>query len=294
MITIIRMRKIYLLLATIFVAGLAQAQLTGTKNIPGDYPDLNAAITDLNVQGVGAGGVIFNVLPGNAQTAPAGGYVIGGAGSNILITGTFPTSLANNVQINGNGNTVTASAALTVGSLTDAIFKLVGADYIGIQGFVMIENPLNTVNTPAASNTMTEWGIALLYVSTTDGSQNNAFASNSICRIKASPRKYPFSRARRNTGPTSINPALTASSIGAAPGRWISPSDSASTASVMNADSNKAVGRCRSSTPASAINGPLSATMHCIELIQFLPDFVGIVADSGHFPHGAGLQEFGQ
>ncbi|MBK9449281.1 MAG: HYR domain-containing protein [Bacteroidetes bacterium] len=174
------MRKIYLLLATIFFAGLAQAQLTGTKNIPGDYPDLNAAITDLNVQGVGAGGVIFNVLPGNAQTAPAGGYVIGGAGSNILITGTFPTSLANNVQINGNGNTVTASAALTVGSLTDAIFKLVGADYIGIQGFVMIENPLNTVNTPAASNTMTEWGIALLYVSTTDGSQNNAFASNSI------------------------------------------------------------------------------------------------------------------
>lgn len=27
---------------------------------------------------------------------------------------------------------------------------------------------------------MTVWGIALLYVSTTDGSQNNAFASNSI------------------------------------------------------------------------------------------------------------------
>lgn len=146
MITIIRMRKIYLLLATIFFAGLAQAQLTGTKNIPGDYPDLNAAITDLNVQGL-VRGVIFNVLPGNAQTAPAGGYVIGGAGSNILITGTFPTSLANNVQINGNGNTVTASAACTVGSFSGCDLKLVGADYVGIQGFVMIENPLNTVNT---------------------------------------------------------------------------------------------------------------------------------------------------
>lgn len=35
------------------------SQLTGTKNIPGDYATLQAAITALNTSGVGAGGVIF-------------------------------------------------------------------------------------------------------------------------------------------------------------------------------------------------------------------------------------------
>jgi hypothetical protein len=68
-----------------------QAQLTGIKNIPGDYATLAAAITDLNAQGVGAGGVTFNVLAGNPQSVPAGGYVIGGVGSAIL-TGANATS----------------------------------------------------------------------------------------------------------------------------------------------------------------------------------------------------------
>ena len=57
------------------------AQLTGTKNIPGDYATLAAAITDLNTEGVGAGGVTLNLIAGNPPTAPAGGYVVGGLGS---------------------------------------------------------------------------------------------------------------------------------------------------------------------------------------------------------------------
>jgi len=60
------------------------APLTGTKNIPGDYATLSLAITDLNTQGVGAGGVIINMLSGNPETAPSGGYVIGGVGSLVL------------------------------------------------------------------------------------------------------------------------------------------------------------------------------------------------------------------
>src|SRR5687768_8718662 len=54
--------------------------LSGTYNIPGDYATLTAAMTDVNTQGVG-GPVMFNVIAGNSQTAPAGGYVIGGTGS---------------------------------------------------------------------------------------------------------------------------------------------------------------------------------------------------------------------
>ena len=146
------MKKFYSLLFAALTCFVVNAQLTGTKNIPGDYPDLATAISTLNTQGVGAGGVTLNLVASNPQTAPAGGYVIGGTGSLVLTT----TSAANPVIIQGNGNTITASAALTAGALNDAIFKLVGADYITISGFTLQENPANTT-TASATNNMTEW-----------------------------------------------------------------------------------------------------------------------------------------
>ncbi|HEY0544516.1 MAG TPA: VCBS repeat-containing protein [Pyrinomonadaceae bacterium] len=148
--------------------------LTGTKNIPGDYTDLTAAIADLNLNGVGAGGVTFNVTA--AQTAPAGGYVIGGAGSAVLTT----SSAANPIVFTGNGNTITAFTPQTVGNINDAIIKLVGADFVTIQGFTLQENPLNTTSATAATNNMTEFGVALFYVTTTDGAQSNTIQNNTI------------------------------------------------------------------------------------------------------------------
>lgn len=162
------------------LASTAWAQLTGTRLVPGDYPTLADAIADLNAQGVGAGGVTISVQPGNPETAPAGGYVIGGAGSALLAT----SSAANPVVVQGGGNTITASGALTAGSLTDAIFKLIGADFVTVTGFTMQENPANTT-TAAATNNMTEWGVALLHVSTTDGAQNNTIQDNTISLNRA-------------------------------------------------------------------------------------------------------------
>src|SRR5690349_4493233 len=69
--------KIISLIFTLFLVQSANAQLTGTINVPGSYATLAAAITALNTQGVGAGGVTINLLAGNPQTASAGGYVIG-------------------------------------------------------------------------------------------------------------------------------------------------------------------------------------------------------------------------
>jgi len=146
----------------------ADAQITGIKNIPGDYPTLAAAVTDLNTQGVGAGGVTLNLLAGNPQTAPAGGYSITAGGS-----------LANPVLLEGNGNTITASGSLVAGDLTDAIIEIVGGDFITIQNFTLQENAANTVTT-AGSNTMTEWGVALLYATTTNGAQNNTVRNCTI------------------------------------------------------------------------------------------------------------------
>jgi hypothetical protein len=63
------MKKFYLaILAMVFVF-CAQAQLTGTKTIPGDYASIAAAVTDLNAQGVGAGGVIFQVNANHTETS---------------------------------------------------------------------------------------------------------------------------------------------------------------------------------------------------------------------------------
>lgn len=157
-----------LLLAVIVVTNKSYAQLTGTKNIPGDYADLATAITDLNTVGVGAGGVTINLLAGNPQTAPAGGYVITASGT-----------LADQITFTGNGNTVTASNALVAGQLFDGIIKIVGGDFITIQGFTLNEDAANTI-TAAGTNNMTEWGVALLYASTTNGCQNVSILNNTI------------------------------------------------------------------------------------------------------------------
>lgn len=146
----------------------AFAQVSGTKNIPGDYATLAAAITDVNGNGVGAGGVTLNLLAGNPQTTPVGGY-------SITATGT----VADPIAITCNGNTITAFTPQTPGALNDAIFKLIGADYVTIDGCSMTENAANTTAV-AGSNNMTEWGIALLYASTTDGAQNATLQGNTI------------------------------------------------------------------------------------------------------------------
>ena len=71
------MKKVYLLLLTILFAATINAQVTGTKTIGVDYPTIAAAISALNTQGVGAGGATINVPAGYAETAPAGGYLLG-------------------------------------------------------------------------------------------------------------------------------------------------------------------------------------------------------------------------
>ena len=164
------MKKLFTLVLCLLTINIVFGQpLTGVKNIPGDYATLSGAITDLNTQGVGAGGVTINLISGNNQTAPAGGYSI------TTLTG----SSVNPIVIEGNGNIITAFSPQVTGQKYDAIFKIIGGDYISIQGFTMQENAGNTVAT-VASNTMTEFGVALFAASTTDGAQNNTIQNNTI------------------------------------------------------------------------------------------------------------------
>ena len=66
----------------------------------------------------------------------------------------------------------------------------------------MQENAANAT-TAAASNNMTEWGVALLHVSVTDGAQNNTIQGNSIS----------LNRTYRNTFGIYSNGRHTATSI---------------------------------------------------------------------------------
>ena len=119
------------ILSMFLFAQTSFAQLTGTKTIPGDYATITAAVTDLNTQGVGSGGVTFNVAAGYTEsttadiiitaTGSAGNAIIfqkSGAGANPLITRTDAGT----------------NATSTLGGLGDAIIRLDGTDYITFDG----------------------------------------------------------------------------------------------------------------------------------------------------------------
>lgn len=160
--------------ATFNFCGPASGPLpAGNYAIPGCFATVAAAVSYINTNGVtGTGNVQFDVAAGYTETVPAGG---------IAITATGTATLGIKFVKSGVGANpaFTASAALTAGALNDAIFKLIGSDYITIDGFTLQENAANTT-TAAATNNMTEWGVALLYTSTTDGAQNNTIQNNTI------------------------------------------------------------------------------------------------------------------
>ncbi len=145
--------------------GHAQVTTNGGSGLNPTYPSLASAITALN--GATITSPVAITLTGN-ETAPAGGYVITAEGSSTNV-----------ITISGSTSTITAPTPQTSGALNDAIFKLVGADWVIIQNFTMTENAANTT-TAAGTNNMTEWGVALLYASATNGAQNNIIQNNTI------------------------------------------------------------------------------------------------------------------
>lgn len=151
----------------IFVAMPSMAQVTTNSGsgLAASYPSLADAITALNAATISSPVTI--TLSGN-ETAPAGGYVITASGD-----------ATNTITIQGSSSTITAGIQ-TAGIQHDAIFKIVGGDYITLQNFTMQENAGNTVVTPIGSQTMTEFGVAIYLASATNGAQNNTIQNNTI------------------------------------------------------------------------------------------------------------------
>ena len=166
------MKNFYLVISFLFICHTGFGQLSGIKTIPGDYPTISAAITALNAQGVGSGGVTFNIAAGYTETA-----------ANLIITATG--TLANPIlfQKSGSGADPLITATAGVSTTLDGIIILKGIDYITFNG-IDLKDPVTNV-TPT---TQMEWGYALLKNSATDGCQNVTITNCTITlqRIYAS------------------------------------------------------------------------------------------------------------
>lgn len=116
------------------------SQVSGVKNIPGDYSSLANAIADVNNQGVGPGGVTINL--NQNETAPSGGYLIGSTQLNI---GPDKSSMLNPVQINGNNHSIYSFSGNNL--YADTYFRIAGADGIILENIILIENSSNITDT---------------------------------------------------------------------------------------------------------------------------------------------------
>ena len=143
------MKKFILLFIGLAIISCGYAQLTGIKTIPGDYASIATAITDLNAQGAGPGGVTFSVVSGHTETLPsptAGLITASGLAANPIL-----------FQNAGGGVNPMITAATPGTGTTDGIFVIAGGDYITFDGISIQENPANTT-----SNMQMEWGYALV------------------------------------------------------------------------------------------------------------------------------------
>jgi hypothetical protein len=170
--------KLFTLLMVILSSwGWGQVTVTDPGNttpaMSATYASLALAITDVNNRTSISGPVTITLDASTPQTAPAGGYSI----TNTAITGGSNT---NRFIFDGGGNIITAGVGTS--TTTDAFFKIIGADFITLQNFVMAESSGNTTAT-----TQIEWGIALLYSSTTNGAQNCIIQNNTITLNRTNP-----------------------------------------------------------------------------------------------------------
>lgn len=137
--------------------------LCGTYNIPGNYPSIAAAITDLNARGTPLCAVTYNIAAGWTEVA-----------SNLTVTSTGTSTAPITFQKSGTGDNPRIVAAPGTGSY-DGIIKLYGVSYITFDGIDVSDTSSNT-----SVATQMEWGYALLRPDGTHGDQFNTIKNCNI------------------------------------------------------------------------------------------------------------------
>jgi len=189
----------------------AQA-LTGVKTIPGNYATIQAAVADLNTNGVGTGGVIFNIAAGYTEvltvpivvsaTGTAANQIIfqkSGSGANPLITSFVGSQLASSI------------------TGIDIMWSFVGSDYVTINQINLVEAAAN-----ATPTTQMEVGIGFYKASGTDGTNNNTVQNCTITlnRNNNTTSTGPRANATGSVGievmactPTAVGTTITVTSV---------------------------------------------------------------------------------
>ncbi|HVF96589.1 MAG TPA: hypothetical protein VM871_04680, partial [Flavisolibacter sp.] len=173
------MRKLYVLLLALLLVfnGMAQISVavTGntntTPNLQASYTSLSAALAALNAVTAMSGPVVLTCAAGGSETAPAAGLTIGSTSLNNVLTATRTVTLTKAgglVTLNAGVGVATPSSATM-----DGILKIVGADYVTVDGLTFRDN--NTTN-PATM----EYGIGLFKASAANGAQNNTIQNCTI------------------------------------------------------------------------------------------------------------------
>ena len=180
---------------------------TGTST-SATYATMALALAAINGGTVHTGTIVCTVNDGYTETAPAGGF-------SITATGTVSAPITFVRSNSGGAKPVfTAFTPQASGSLNDALFKIIGGDYITIDGFTMQENAANTT-TAVATNNMTEFGVALFYTSLTNGAQNNTIQNCTISLNRTNLNTFGIYSNTRHSATAVITLADVTSAAGA-------------------------------------------------------------------------------
>lgn len=166
----------FILILLLVCMGRINAQpISGTKTIPGDYSTLSLAISALNTNGVGSGGVTFNVAAGYTESITDSLKITAsGTASNPIIFRKNPSTTGANPLI-----TRTDAGALTTSSQFgngDAVITLEGVDFVTFDG-------INIATTDRAI----EYGYYIRKVSGEDACKNVTIKNCTVTMTKGSP-----------------------------------------------------------------------------------------------------------
>ncbi len=191
------MRKVTITTALLLSVALSFGQLTGTKTIPGDYPTIASAVSDLNTQGVGPGGVIFNIAAGHTETITST--------INLTATGTSNSPIIFQKDGIGSNPLITAyTGTATPSSATpDGIWAIVGSDYVTIDGIDLLDP--NTTNP-----TTMEYGYGIFKSNASNGAQYNTIKNCTIALKRANNASGSGPMVEGSVGILVINSTLTA------------------------------------------------------------------------------------
>lgn len=162
--------SLFTLMIALLISATSFAQLTGPKAIPGDYATIAEAIAALNANGVGAGGVTFNVAAGHAETFAT---ALDGI---ITATGTEANPVV--FQKSGAGNNPLITAGVGTTTTVDGIIVIAGGDYITFDAIDLVENAAN-----ANQTTRMEFGYAIVKASSVLPVNGSQYVTIKNCAI---------------------------------------------------------------------------------------------------------------